>query len=63
MFKKSPSTEQFDMFNLPSSMMCARENRYYDDPSNWHIKFYEEIISKIDETIVVDLCLIYKSEY
>lgn len=51
MFKKSPSTKQFDMFNSPSSMMCVRESRYYDDPSNWHIKFYEEITSRIDETI------------
>ena len=51
MFKKSPSTKQFDMFNSPSSMMCDRESRYYDDPSSWHMKFYEEITSKIDETI------------
>ena len=51
MFKKSSSTKQFDMFNSPSSMMCDRESRYYDDPSNWHMKFYEEITSKIDETI------------
>lgn len=51
MFKKRPSTKQFDMFNSPSSMMCDRESRYYDDPFNWHMKFYEEITSKIDETI------------
>lgn len=51
MFKKSLSTKQYDMFSSPSGIMCERESKFYDDASNWHIKFFEEVTSKINEEI------------
>lgn len=31
--------------------MCKRESKFYDDASNWHIKFFEEVTSRINEEI------------
>lgn len=51
MFKKSPKTKQFDMFNSPSGLLCEREGRLYDDQNAWHNTFYREVTSNIDEEI------------
>jgi hypothetical protein len=51
MFKKSSTNKQFDMFSSPSSLMCIRESRKYDDPSSWHNKFFREVTSHVDEEI------------
>lgn len=51
MFKKSPKTKQFDMFNSPSGLLCEREGRLYDDHNAWHNTFYREVTSNIDEEI------------
>ena len=51
MFKKSSTTKQLDMFSSPSSLMCGRESRKYDDPSAWHNKFCREVTCNIDEEV------------
>lgn len=51
MFKKSPNTKQYDLFNSLSDMMCDRESRLYDDANAWHSKFCMEITSRVDENI------------
>ena len=39
------------MFSSPSTMLCGRESRKYDDPSAWHNKFFCEVTCNIDEEI------------
>lgn len=39
------------MFSSPSTMLCGRESRKYDDPSAWHNKFFREVTCNIDEEI------------
>jgi hypothetical protein len=51
MFKKSNTNKQLDMFSSPSTMLCGRESRKYDDPSAWHNKFFREVTCNIDEEI------------
>lgn len=49
MFKRSPNSKQFNLFNSPSEMMCVRESRLYDDENAWHNKFCREVTSRINE--------------
>ena len=51
MFKKSSTNKQFGLFDSPSSLMCDRESREYDNPSSWHNKFYREVTCNIDEEV------------
>lgn len=51
MFKKSPKTKQLDMFSSPSGLLCERERRIYDDEGAWHMKFFKEVTSRIDEEV------------
>lgn len=39
------------MFSSPSTMLCGRESRKYDDPLAWHNKFFREVTCNIDEEI------------
>lgn len=51
MFKKSPNTKQYGLFNSLSDMMCDRESRLYDDEAGWHSKFCMEVTSSVDEDV------------
>lgn len=51
MFKKSPNTKQYALFNSLSDMICDRESRLYDDENAWHSKFCMEVTSRVDEDL------------
>lgn len=39
------------MFFSLAQMMGKCESNQYDDPNDWHNKFYREVTSKVDEDI------------
>ncbi|WP_028910746.1 hypothetical protein [Prevotella sp. AGR2160] len=49
MFKKSSLNKQLDLFSTPSSLMCQRESKQYDDELAWQNKFYQNV--KINEEV------------
>ena len=51
MFKKSIITGQLGIFTSPSSFMCKRESKQYDDEKEWHSQFYRNVTSQIDEEV------------
>lgn len=51
MFRKSSADTQLSLFSSPSSLLCERERREYEDPLSWHNKFFEQVTSKIDEEV------------
>ena len=54
MFKKSTS-KQIDMFECPESYLSEKEAEEFYKPLNWHIQFYENFTSKVDESLFADL--------
>lgn len=51
MFTKSESNKQIDLFGGVTQMMPEKKQKILDDPKEWHNVFYNEITSKIDETV------------
>lgn len=51
MFKKSNTDKQLGLFSSPSSLMCKRESKQYDDELAWQSKFYHNVTCKIDEEV------------
>ena len=53
MFKKSKS-KQIDLFECPESYLSDKAAQEFYKPLNWHIQFYENFTSKVDESIVIE---------
>jgi len=51
MFKKSYTNSQLGLFTTPSSFMCKRESKQYDDELEWHSRFFRNVTSRIDEDV------------
>jgi len=51
MFKKSSTARQLDLFTTPSSFMCKRESKQYDDELEWHSQFFRNVTSQVDEEV------------
>lgn len=51
MFKKSSTNSQLGLFTTPSSFMCKRESKQYDDELEWHSQFFRNVTSQIDEEV------------
>ena len=51
MFKKSTTNHQLGLFSTPSTLMCKRESKQYDDELEWHSQFYRNVTCNIDEEV------------
>ncbi|MBQ0142537.1 MAG: transposase, partial [Prevotellaceae bacterium] len=51
MFRKSSVNKQFGLFSTPSTLMCKRESKQYDDELEWHSQFFRNVICNIDEEV------------
>lgn len=50
MFRKSVS-KQIDLFECPESYLSDKAAEDFYKPTNWHIQFYENFTSKVDESL------------
>lgn len=51
MFKKSSVNKQLGLFSTPSTLMCKRESKQYDDELEWHSQFFRNVTCNIDEEV------------
>jgi hypothetical protein len=51
MFRKSSTQPQLDVFGSVPSLLEGAASKQFHDENHWHNKFYNHVISRIDETI------------
>lgn len=51
MFKTSPTNIQPNMFSSPEMVMNKRQLSAYTNPASWFNRFYDLVVSRIDETV------------
>lgn len=51
MFRKSNTQPQLDVFGSVPSLLEGAASKQFHDENHWHNKFYNHVISRIDETI------------
>ena len=55
MFRSSPNTPQIDLFTATEKMLSGKSLNLYEDNYGWHNLFFEQVTSRIDESIFKQL--------